>query len=200
MTLTFSTMLELGTPAPDFSLPDVVSGTTISLATFTDEGSAARDVHLPALSVREARSGRAGAARPRLRGATSASSASARTTPDRYEDDSPESLKEWARQFGFTFPVCFDATQSVAKAYTAACTPDPFLFDENRLLVYRGQLDDSRPGNGKPPTGRDIRAALDALARRKADRPGPAAERRAATSSGSPATRRRISASGRNGR
>jgi hypothetical protein len=81
---------------------------------------------------------------------------------DRYEDDSPESLKEWADRFGFTFPVCFDATQSVAKAFTAACTPDPFLFDEKRLLVYRGQLDDSRPGNGKPPTGRDIRAALDA--------------------------------------
>ena len=65
---------------------------------------------------------------------------------DRYEDDSPESLSEWAREFGFTFPVCFDASQSVAKAYTAACTPDPFVFDEKRLLVYRGQLDDSRPG------------------------------------------------------
>jgi hypothetical protein len=81
---------------------------------------------------------------------------------DRYEDDSPDSLKEWAIRSGFTFPVCFDGSQSVAKAYTAACTPDPFLFDEKRLLVYRGQLDDSRPGNGKPPTGRDIRAALDA--------------------------------------
>ena len=80
----------------------------------------------------------------------------------RYEDDGPGSLREWAEEFRFTCPLCFDESQSVAKAYTAACTPDPFVFDEKRRLVYRGQLDDSRRGNGKPVTGRDIRAALDA--------------------------------------
>jgi hypothetical protein len=64
---------------------------------------------------------------------------------------------------GFNFPVCFDESQEIAKAYSAACTPDFFLFDGNRKLVYRGQLDDSRPGNGKPLTGHDLRSALDCL-------------------------------------
>ena len=162
MSLTFSTMLELGTAAPDFSLPDVVSGRTISLATFKD-----RKVllvmficrHCPFVRHVQEELARLGRDYQSSVGIVGISSNDA----DRYDDDSPESLSEWARQFGFTFPVCFDATQSVAKAYTAACTPDPFVFDEKRLLVYRGQLDDSRPGNGKPVTGRDIRAALDAV-------------------------------------
>lgn len=161
MSLTFSTMLELGTPAPDFSLPDVVSGETISLATFSD-----RKVllvlficrHCPFVRHVQRELARLGRDYRESAGIVGISSNDA----DRYDDDSPESLKEWALECGFTFPVCFDATQSVAKAYTAACTPDPFLFDEKRLLVYRGQLDDSRPGNGKSPTARDIRAALDA--------------------------------------
>ena len=68
-----------------------------------------------------------------------------------------------ARELGFTFPFCYDETQETAKAYTAACTPDFFLFDAKRQLVYRGQLDDSRPGNGKPVTGKDLRAAIDAV-------------------------------------
>jgi hypothetical protein len=68
-----------------------------------------------------------------------------------------------AKELGFTFPYCYDETQETAKAYTAACTPDLFLFDANRKLVYRGQLDDSRPGNGKPVTGKDLRAAIDAV-------------------------------------
>jgi len=162
MSLTFSTMLELGTPAPDFSLPDVVSGKTISLATFSD-----RRVllvlficrHCPFVRHVQSELARLGRDYRESAGIVGISSNDA----DRYDDDSPESLKEWAQELGFTFPVCFDESQSVAKAYTAACTPDPFLFDEKRLLVYRGQLDDSRPGNGKPPTGRDIRAALDAV-------------------------------------
>jgi peroxiredoxin len=161
MSLTFSTMLELGTQAPDFSLRDVVSGTTISLATFSDRKALLVLFicrHCPfVLHVQEdlARLGRDYQQSVGIVGISS-------NDADRYEDDSPESLKEWALQFGLAFPVCFDGSQSVAKAYTAACTPDPFLFDEKRLLVYRGQLDDSRPGNGKPPTGRDIRAAMDA--------------------------------------
>jgi peroxiredoxin len=161
MTLTFSTMLELGTPAPDFSLPDVVSGKTISLADFA--GRRALLVlficrHCPFVRHVQRELARLGHDYGASTGIVGISSNDA----DRYQDDSPESLSEWAGELGLTFPICFDATQKVAKAYTAACTPDPFLFDEKRLLVYRGQLDDSRPGNGKVPTGRDIRAALDA--------------------------------------
>jgi Redoxin len=82
---------------------------------------------------------------------------------EHYPDDAPDQLKAMAKELGFTFPLCYDATQAVAKAYTAACTPDFFLFDAERRLVYRGQLDDSRPGNDKPVTGQDLRAAIDAL-------------------------------------
>ena len=78
-------------------------------------------------------------------------------------DDAPASLKSMAQELGFTFPLCYDESQAVAKAYGASCTPDFFLFDSQRKLVYRGQLDDSRPSNGLPVTGRDLRAALDAL-------------------------------------
>jgi len=155
-------MLELGTKALDFSLPDVVSGRTISLATFKE-----RKVllvlfvcrHCPFVRHMQEEIARLGRDYQSSVGIVAISSNDA----DRYEDDGPASLSEWAQELGFTFPVCFDATQSVAKAYTAACTPDPFVFDERRLLAYRGQLDDSRPGNGKPVTGRGIRAALDAL-------------------------------------
>jgi peroxiredoxin len=154
-------MLELGTSAPDFTLPDVVSGRAVSLATFKDRKALLVMFicrHCPFVRHVQEELARLGRDYQSSVGIVGISSNDA----DRYDDDSPESLSEWARQFGFTFPVCFDATQSVAKAYTAACTPDPFVF-EKRLLVYRGQLDDSRPGNGKPVTGRDIRAALDAV-------------------------------------
>jgi peroxiredoxin len=162
MSLTFSTMLELGTKAPDFSLPDVASGGTISLATFNE-----RKVllvlfvsrHCP--FVRHVQEEIARLARD-YQGSVGIVGISSNDA-DKYDDDSPANMNEWAKECRFAFPVCFDATQSVAKAYTAACTPDPFVFDEKRLLAYRGQLDDSRPGNGKPVTGRDIRAALDAL-------------------------------------
>ncbi|MBV9156308.1 MAG: thioredoxin family protein, partial [Acidobacteriaceae bacterium] len=80
-----------------------------------------------------------------------------------YPDDAPSSLREMALELGFTFPFLYDESQEVARAYHAACTPDFFLFDAGRRLVYRGQLDDSRPGNGVPVTGRDLRTALDAL-------------------------------------
>jgi thiol-disulfide isomerase/thioredoxin len=79
-----------------------------------------------------------------------------------YPDDAPEKLKAMAKECGFVFPFCHDETQEVAKAYTAACTPDFFLFDENRKLVYRGQLDDSRPSKGAA-NGRELRAAIDAV-------------------------------------
>jgi len=169
MTLTFSTMLELGTAAPDFNLPDVVSGKRITLATFSDAPVVLVMFicrHCPFVRHVQDELARLGRNYEHAAGIVGISSNDA----DRYEDDSPESLKAWAQSLEFTFPVCFDAAQSVAKAYTAACTPDLFLFDAKRLLIYRGQLDDSRPGNGKEPTGRDIRAALDAaLAGRTVD-------------------------------
>jgi hypothetical protein len=82
--------------------------------------------------------------------------------PAAYPEDAPESLAEEAREAGYTFPYLFDETQEVAKAYTAACTPDFFLFNADRRLTYRGQFDSSRPRNDVPVTGRDLRAAIDA--------------------------------------
>jgi peroxiredoxin len=80
-----------------------------------------------------------------------------------YPDDSPQAMAEIAQQFGFTFPYLYDETQAVAKAFHAACTPDLYVFDRERKLVYRGQFDDSRPGNDKPVTGKDLQQALDNL-------------------------------------
>ena len=163
MALTPSTMLALGTPAPNFQLPDVVSGKTISLDTFA--GKPALLVmficrHCPYVEhVKHelAKLGRDYAGQDVGIVAISANDAAG------YPDDAPDKLREMARELTFTFPYCHDETQDTAKAYTAACTPDFFLFDAGRALVYRGQLDDSRPGNGKPVTGRDLRAAIDAV-------------------------------------
>jgi alkyl hydroperoxide reductase subunit AhpC len=83
--------------------------------------------------------------------------------PAQYPDDAPERLKDMAQQLKFRFPLCFDDSQEVAKAYKAACTPDFYLFDAQRRLVYRGQFDDSRPSGNRPVTGRDLRAAIDAV-------------------------------------
>ena len=163
MALTPSTMLPLGTAAPDFRLPDVVSGKTISLATFA--GKKALLVmficrHCPyVVHVKDelARLGKDYAKKDAGIVAISANDAA------NYPDDAPEQLKAMAQELGFTFPFCYDESQETATAYTAACTPDFFLFDANRKLVYRGQLDDSRPGNGKPLNGKDLRAAIDAV-------------------------------------
>ncbi len=163
MALTPSTMLALGTPAPAFTLPDVVSGKTVSLDTCA--GKTALLVmficrHCPyVVHVRQelARLGKDYAVRGVGIIAISANDAVG------YPDDAPDQLKAMSQELGFTFPLCYDESQATAKAYTAACTPDFFLFDAGRKLVYRGQLDDSRPGNGKPLTGRDLRAAIDAV-------------------------------------
>jgi thiol-disulfide isomerase/thioredoxin len=80
-----------------------------------------------------------------------------------YPDDAPASLREMAAELGFTFPFCYDESQDVARAYGAVCTPDFYLFDRNRARAYRGQFDGSRPRNDTPVTGRDLRAAIDAL-------------------------------------
>lgn len=165
-----SVMLPLGTPAPPFSLRDVVSGQLYSLDSF--KGKTALLVmficrHCPyVVHVREelARLGRD------YRGSGLGIVAISSNDPAQYPDDAPDKLKEMAEQQGFTFPLCFDESQDVAKAYNAACTPDFYLFDSGRKLAYRGQLDDSRPGSGKPVTGRDLRAAIDAvLANRPVD-------------------------------
>jgi len=163
MALTPSTMLALGTNAPDFSLLDVVSGKAISLATFA--GKKALLVmficcHCPYVQhVKQelAQLGKDYANKDVGIVAISANDAA------NYPDDAPAQLAAMAKALGFTFPFCYDESQQTAKAYTAACTPDFFLFDADRKLVYRGQLDDSRPGNNKPVTGKDLRAAMDAV-------------------------------------
>jgi len=163
MVKTLSTMLKLGTPAPAFSLPEVVSGRVISLESFHDEKALLVMFicrHCPYVKHVQGELARLGTDyRDRGVGivAINANDASA------FPDDAPPSLREMAVELGFTFPFCHDESQAVAKAYTAACTPDFFLFDEARRLVYRGQLDDSRPDSGTPVTGRDLRAAIDAV-------------------------------------
>jgi peroxiredoxin len=162
MVKTLSTMLDLGTLAPDFTLKDVISGRTITLDTFADDRALLVMFicrHCPFVKHVERELARLGidyAGRGLGIVAISANDAA------KYPDDAPHELAAMAETLGFTFPFCFDETQAVAKAYTAACTPDFFLFDEDRILVYRGQLDDSRPESGIPVTGRDLRAAVDA--------------------------------------
>ena len=163
MALTPSTMLALGTPAPDFDLADVTDGRRIGLSTFA--GKKALLVmficrHCPYVVHVQRELARLGREYANSHLGIVASSAN---DPATHPDDAPEQLKVQAREIGFVFPYCHDASQAVAKAYAAACTPDFFLFDEERKLVYRGQLDDSRPGSGVPVTGKDLRAAIDAV-------------------------------------
>ena len=163
MAATASTMLELGTKAPEFTLPDVVSGKAVSLGSF--KGNQALLVmfichHCPFvkhIKSELAQLGQDYAAKGV--GIVAISS----NDPSVSADDSPEGLRRMATEWAFNFSVCHDEAQAVAKSYAAACTPDFYLFDQDRKLVYRGQLDDSRPSNGKPVTGADLRAAIDAL-------------------------------------
>jgi len=163
MALTASTMLPLGTKAPNFQLPDVVSGKTISLSTFA--GKQALLViflckHCPFVQHIKDELARLG--KDYVDRSVGIVGISANDVSN-YPDDAPDKLKAMAQELGLPFPVCYDESQEIAKAYTAACTPDFFLFDADQQLVYRGQLDDSRPSNGKPVTGADLRAALDAV-------------------------------------
>ena len=163
MVRTASTMmLSLGAKAPDFALPDT-EGRVVRLSDF--DGAPALLVifmcnHCPYVKhiadelARFAREYQAkGVA---IVGINSNDVAN-------YPDDSPEKMREEVKLRGYTFPYLYDETQEVAKAYRAACTPDFFLFDKEHRLVYRGQFDDSRPSNGVPVTGKDLRAALDAV-------------------------------------
>ena len=163
MAKTLSTMLDLGTNAPEFTLPDVISGKTMTLRDFANRKALLVMFicrHCPFVKHIEqelARLGRDYANRDVAMVAISANDAA------EYPGDAPESLKEMAEQLGFSFPFLYDESQSAAKAYSAACTPDFFLFDQSRKLVYRGQLDDSRPESEIPVTGKDLRAAIDAV-------------------------------------
>ncbi len=163
MVRTESTMLPLGTPAPKFSLEDVVSGKTISLDTFKDKKGLLVMVicqHCPFVKHVEDELGRIG--QDYVSQGIGILAISANSIESHPQDD-PNNMREQVKRANFNFPYAYDATQEVAKSYTAACTPDFFLFDSNFKLAYRGQLDDSRPGNDKPVTGADLRAALDKI-------------------------------------
>jgi peroxiredoxin len=155
-------MLPLGTPAPDFRLPDT-AGKMIALG---DCKSAPALVimficnHCP--YVKHIQPGLAQFARDyQARGAAVVAISS--NDVETHPADSPAKMAQEAKSAGYTFPYLYDESQATAKAYRAACTPDIFLFDADRKLVYRGQFDDSRPGNGAPVTGKDLRAAMDAV-------------------------------------
>jgi peroxiredoxin len=162
-----STMLDLGTPLPSFSLPDF-NGKVVSDADF--KGSKALLVafickHCP--FVRHIRSEFARFAKEyEAKGLKVVAIMS--NSIDEFPEDGPEGMKQEAEEAGYIFPYLFDKDQNVAKAFKAACTPDLFLFDNNRRLVYRGQFDGSRPKNNVPVTGADLRAAADALLAGKA--------------------------------
>ncbi|PYP83272.1 MAG: thioredoxin family protein [Blastocatellia bacterium AA13] len=157
-----STMLALGTIAPDFTLPDVVSGETVSLNSFKSKKAFLVMFicpHCPFVKHVQNELARIGRDyEDSGLGIVAISSNDAEAFPD----DAPPRLKEMAESLGFRFPFCYDEDQKAALSYQAACTPDFFLFDSSLKLVYRGQLDDSRPGNGVPVTGGDLRGAVDA--------------------------------------
>ena len=163
MSLTPSTMLELGTRAPDFALPDVRTGQTVCLNDFEDKNALLiifMCAHCPYVKLVESEFAAIGRdyAEQSL-GIVAISS----NDVDNYPDDAPDRLQDQAERLGFNFPYLYDEDQQAAKAYRAACTPDLYLFDKNMELVYRGQLDDARPGNNKPVDGKNLRAAIDSV-------------------------------------
>jgi peroxiredoxin len=169
--MTPSTMMSLGTPAPDFTLTNAADGKPVSLGDFS--GSKALLVmficnHCPfVVHVRDEFGRLEKDYRDKGLGIIAINSNSLETHPQ----DGPDNMKELVRELGWGFPFLFDETQEVAKAYRAACTPDIYLFDGEMKLAYRGQLDDSRPGNDAPVNGKDLRAAIDLVL---AGKPAPA--------------------------
>jgi peroxiredoxin len=166
-------MLPLGVAAADFSLPDT-QGKQISLSDFADAPALLVVFmcnHCP--YVKHVAAGLAElACEYQKRGVAVVGINS--NDADAFPDDSPAKMAEEVKARGYTFPYLYDAKQAVAKAYRAACTPDFYVFDRNRKLVYRGQLDSSRPSSDVPVTGEDLRAALDAVL---ANRPVPASQK-----------------------
>jgi peroxiredoxin len=165
-----STMLELGTKAPDFSLREVTDGSTVSLGDLDAEVLVVMFLCRHCPYVMHVEDELAALSSSYLEGGRVAFVGISANDPGTHPDDAPEHLAEQKRDVGFRFPYLFDETQEVARAYHAACTPDFFVFDADRELAYRGRMDDTRPG-GDAPTGRDLRAAIDALlaGRRPAD-------------------------------
>ena len=158
-----STMLALGTAAPDFSLPDAVSGTVVSRDDFADDAALLVMFicnHCP--YVKHVRHGLAALGRDYADKPVGIVAISANDA-EQYPDDAPEAMAREAAEVGYTFPYLFDESQQVAAAYTAMCTPDFFLFGPDRTLVYRGRFDETRPNMPGTVTGADVRAALDAV-------------------------------------
>ncbi|MBN1765778.1 MAG: thioredoxin family protein [Sedimentisphaerales bacterium] len=162
MVKTESNMLALGTEAPDFSLPDV-KGKLVSLTDYKDAPALLVIFmcnHCPfVVHIREKLVELVKDYQQRGVAVVGINS----NDVANYPEDSPAKMAEYAQKYGYTFDYLFDDTQEVARAYRAACTPDFFLFDQDRRLVYRGQMDDSRPGSRIPVTGTDLTAAIDAL-------------------------------------
>lgn len=162
MARTPSTMLALGTPAPDFSLLEPATGKTVSLSDFKGQpllvaficNHCPYVIHIQQVFARFAEEYQAKGVAVVAINANDVAN---------YPDDSPEKMIQQVNDIPYTFPYLFDESQQVAKAYQAACTPDFFLFDANHKLYYRGQFDASRPSNDEPVTGKDMRAALDSL-------------------------------------
>lgn len=163
MALTPSNSIQQGAQAPVFVLPDTVSGNMLSLSDLKGEkGTVIMFIcnHCPyVLHVNEGLIHLANDYKDKGIGFVAISS----NDVENYPQDGPDKMKEQARKLGYPFPYLYDETQDVAKAYDAACTPDLYIFDAQLKAFYHGQLDDSRPGNGIPVTGSDMRAALDAL-------------------------------------
>ncbi|MEE1962942.1 Peroxiredoxin [Flagellimonas taeanensis] len=168
MARTPSNMLPLGTKAPDFELWDTVSEKTISLKNCSgDKGTVIMFIcnHCPFVIHVNPKISEL-AREYQAKGIRFVAISS--NDVDNYPQDAPHLMKEKAKEEGYSFPYLYDETQEVARAYDAACTPDLYLFDPDLKLVYRGQLDDSRPGNGIPLSGNDLKAAMDALLAGKA--------------------------------
>ena len=162
MVMTPSTMPTLGMQAPDFRLPDT-QGKMVALGDFQDAPALLVMFicnHCP--YVQHVRAELAELCEEYQQVGVAVVGINSNDV-EAYPDDSPEKMAEQAKQFLYTFPYLYDQSQEVAKAYRAACTPDFYVFDRERKLAYRGQMDDSRPGNDQPVTGADLRAALDAV-------------------------------------
>jgi len=160
-------MLPLGTEAPDFRLPDTISGKRLSLRDLKGERGVVLMFicnHCPYVKHVNSTIAKI-AAEYQKKGVGFAGISS--NDVENYPDDSPEKMKEVAEKEGFNFPYLYDESQTVARAYQAVCTPEFYVFDSNLHLVYRGQLDNSRPGNDVPPTGEDLTTALDNMLRGK---------------------------------